>query len=61
MVAEYFSKSYEDLREKFLTAAADAGATVEHFRCPQDGPEGQALYTDIARLGSPAALLSDLA
>jgi len=55
MVAEYFSKSYEDLREKFLTAAADAGATVEHFRCPQDGPEGQALYTDIARLGSPAA------
>ncbi|MEJ2171763.1 MAG: DUF2817 domain-containing protein [Woeseiaceae bacterium] len=53
--ADYFSKSYEELRDKFLAVAAGASAGVEHFRCPADGPAGQALYTDVARLGSAAA------
>lgn len=53
--ADYFSKSYEELRCKFLTAAAGADAAVEHFRCPETGPAGQALYTDVARVGSASA------
>jgi len=53
--ADYFSGSYEDLRKKFLIAAESAQAHVEHFRCPADGPGGQALYTDVARIGSDSA------
>ncbi|MGE0659321.1 MAG: M14 family metallopeptidase [Reyranellaceae bacterium] len=46
-----FSKSYAEAREKFCAAAAAAGASLRSKRNPTDGPSGEALFMDIARLG----------
>lgn len=51
----FFSASYADARAKFLAAAQGAGAVLESFRSPAQGPAGEALYTDAARLGPPDA------
>ncbi len=55
MTAEYFSATYGEAREKFLSACRDAGAAVESHRNPERGPEGEALYCDAAWIGDPAA------
>ena len=51
----YFSVDYAGAREKFLDAAKAAGAKVWQFEHPLTGPEGEALGTDIAWLGSLGA------
>jgi uncharacterized protein DUF2817 len=48
----YFSSSYAEARHKFRDAAAQAGARVEsHVNPDAHGPRGEALATDVARLG----------
>lgn len=42
-------------RQQFLHAAQQAGATVTSYAHPLKGPGGEALATDVAWLGDPAA------
>jgi len=53
----FFSASDGEARAKFLAAAQDAGAGIESFRNPAQGPSGEALYTDAAWIGPPDAEL----
>jgi hypothetical protein len=50
-----FSENYAEAREKFLSAATDAGATVNSFVMGIRGPDGGELATDVAWLGPPGA------
>lgn len=50
-IASYFSLSYRESRDKFLAAAAQAGASLSAVKHPLQGPEGDDLYMDVACLG----------
>lgn len=50
--APAFSSSYKEAREKFLQAAAQAGASVESFKHPRTGVDGEELALDAALVGS---------
>lgn len=50
-----FASDYDEAREKFLAAAAAAGARLSSHTCPARGPRGGALVTDAAWVGDPAA------
>lgn len=52
---DYFSSSYDQAQEKFLSAAGQAGATLERHVHPERGPEGQELVAHVARIGSDQA------
>ncbi len=54
-VAQHFSTSYAEARRKFGDAAAAAGAKLAEYRSPSKGPGGEALATDVARLGPEGA------
>ena len=49
--SDWFSASYAEGREKFLAAAAAAGAGVTSFKNSERGPDGGALFTDVAWAG----------
>lgn len=49
--AHHFSNSYAEARQRFLEAAKEAGAAVNHHEHPLKGPGGETLATDVARLG----------
>ena len=46
-----FAADYSEAREKFLSAARIAGATTHRYDNAAKGPRGEALSTDVARLG----------
>ena len=46
-----FAADYAEAREKFLSAARLAGAATHRYDNPTKGPKGEALSTDVARLG----------
>ena len=50
-IVNYFSSDYGEARRKFLDASHSAGADIESFKNPHVGPEGEALFTDIALIG----------
>lgn len=51
-----FSSSYAEARNKFLDAARAAGGTLAHYpHAAEKGPQGEALYLDVAVLGRPDA------
>jgi hypothetical protein len=50
-----FAADYSEARDKFLAAARVAGATTWRYDNPSKGPRGEALSTDVARLGSDDA------
>ncbi|AMM25793.1 M14 family metallopeptidase [Variovorax sp. PAMC 28711] len=53
LTASSFSGSYAEARQKFLAAAAHAGADVESHVMPgQLGAVGETLATDVARIGA---------
>jgi len=47
----FFSDSYADARQKFLAACEARGAPVISYPHPLRGAEGEALFTDVARIG----------
>lgn len=48
----HFSATYGEARKKFLDAAREAGAEIESLQNTEsNGPRGEPLYTDVARLG----------
>ncbi|WP_374575626.1 M14 family metallopeptidase [Phenylobacterium sp.] len=49
--AASFSADYPEAREKFLTAAGTAGASLERVTNPNRGPDGGELSTDVAWIG----------
>jgi len=51
----YFSKNYQEARDKFVSSARVAGAQIENFLNPDTGRQGKELYTDVALLGSAKA------
>lgn len=50
-IADYFSLSYFESRDKFLAAAAQAGASVKSVKHPFQGPEEEDLFMDVACIG----------
>ena len=50
-IADYFSEFYTESRQKFTAAAEEAGGTVTSVQHPGQGPDGEALYMDVACLG----------
>jgi hypothetical protein len=46
-----FAADYSEARDKFLAAARVAGAVTYRYDNPAKGPRGEALSTDVARLG----------
>ena len=50
-IASYFSESYTESREKFLAAAGAANASLSAVKHAGKGPDGEALYMDIASVG----------
>ncbi len=54
-VIDYFSINYQEARKKFLDAAQAVGASIESFQNPHSGLQGNALYTDVASIGSKNA------
>ena len=52
---EYFSCDYRRARERFLSAAKDAGAMLQIFDNAALGPDGLAVHTDLALLGDVQA------
>jgi len=46
--SRFFSADYGEARARFLEASRQAGAAIESHRCPAPGPEGEALFTDVA-------------
>jgi len=51
-ILDYYSDSYNELRNKFLTATHSNRGRIESYRCPVDGPNAEALYIDVAYFGS---------
>jgi hypothetical protein len=51
-VIDYFSIDYQEARKKFLEAAQAVGVSIESFQNPHSGPQGKALYMDVAAIGS---------
>jgi hypothetical protein len=52
---KYFSDNYQEAREKFLEAAREIDADIYSFQNPHTGPKGEALYMDVAIIGSKNA------
>jgi hypothetical protein len=50
-----FSESYAEAREKFLSAAREAGAATNSFALGVRGPDDGELATDVVWLGAPDA------
>jgi Protein of unknown function (DUF2817) len=50
-----FSPDYVTARARFMEAATRAGAQIESYPTGQDGPSGEALAIDVARLGDANA------
>lgn len=50
-MVSYFSTDYQEARGKFVSASDKVGADLSSFQNPNSGPDGRALYTDIALLG----------
>jgi hypothetical protein len=46
-----FAADYSEARDKFLSAARIAGAALYRYDNPSKGPHGEALSTDVARVG----------
>jgi len=46
-----FAADYSEARDKFLSAARIAGAALHRYDNPSKGPHGEALSTDVARVG----------
>lgn len=51
MDASPFAASYVECRRKFLDSCSAAGAATWAFEHPLAGPQGEGLFTDVARLG----------
>ena len=51
---DYFSPNYQTARQRFLTAARHLNADVESFGLEERGAENEALYIDVARIGTHA-------
>lgn len=51
----YFAVDYRAARAGFLSACRAAGAAVESHKNPTRGPDGEALFADLAWLGPPTA------
>ncbi|MBH62667.1 MAG: hypothetical protein CL569_09510 [Alphaproteobacteria bacterium] len=55
MVDAYFPATYSEARSNFLSACTAAELAVESYENPEKGPDGEALYCDVALLGDPNA------
>lgn len=49
---EAFSADYAEARAKFRDSAGAAGAVLSSYEAPSRGPAGEALATDVARVGA---------
>ena len=55
MNASHFSQTYREARQRFLAAAASAGASVESHVHPLKGAVGEEIAADTARIGAADA------
>lgn len=54
-VEGYFADTYHEAREKFLFAAKTSGARLENYQNPNQGAQGEILFTDVATYNLPGA------
>ena len=54
-IADYFSADYSQARSRFAEVAAQAGARLFTYRHPGQGPQSEALATEVAWLGPAEA------
>ncbi|MFI4987164.1 MAG: M14 family metallopeptidase [Alphaproteobacteria bacterium] len=52
---EFFAADYAEARGKFRAAVAEAGLAYAEHRHPARGPQGEALSTDVVRIGPRGA------
>ena len=52
---DYFSDTYAEARTKFLAACETLGLKPQSIHHPDNGPAGEALYTDVVRVGPQSA------
>lgn len=52
---QYFSDNYYQAGSKFLTAAYGNKGRIKSYQNPQAGPDGRALYLDVALFGKLAS------
>lgn len=52
----YFSSSYKEARDKFITAVRRANGSVDSIKHPEVGPESEPLFMDVAYFGSADSL-----
>lgn len=50
-VSGFFAADYYGARDKFQSACAESGVTIETFLNPEPGPQGRDLTTDVALFG----------
>ena len=55
VTVETLARTFGQSRRRFLAAVRQAGDQVEAFAHPLRGPDGEALFTDVARIGPAAA------
>ena len=55
MVEEYFPGTYSAARRNFLLACKVAGLDVNSFKNPNQGPDGEMLFCDVALMGTSDA------
>jgi len=53
-ITDYFSATYNDARTKILEAANEAGAQIDSIKHPQNGPDAESIFTNVALIGSTA-------
>ncbi|CAH1657915.1 MULTISPECIES: DUF2817 domain-containing protein [unclassified Chelatococcus] len=51
----YFSKDYSEARQRFLAGAEARPIAIATYENPARGPAGEALFTDVARIGPASA------
>ena len=54
-VASYFSNSYKEARNKFLSAVKAANLDIESYQNPSNAPDSSTLYTDVVFIGDKRA------
>ncbi len=55
-ISEYFATSYNEARDRFLSAARSKNAKVHSYQLPDlKGPQGEPLVTDVATIGEENA------
>lgn len=55
IISGYFAATYAEARQKFIDGVGACGMKLESHECPAKGPDGAAIFMDVARFGADDA------